>query len=63
MRYQFHNLDTVKTRPSKLLEDCKVGNIKKEIKKLQSVDTKSLESKITDLRIELAVRNDEVEDL
>ena len=49
VRYQFRNLNTVTSRASKLLGDCKVGNIEKEIKKLQAVDTKSLESKITDL--------------
>ena len=63
MRYQFHNLNTVTSRASKLLGDCKVSYIERKIKKLQAVDTKSLESKITDLQIELAVRNDELEDL
>ena len=48
-RYQYHNLDTITNRVSKLLGDCKVGNIEKEIKKLQAVDTKSIENKISDL--------------
>ena len=56
LRYQYNNLDTITTRASKLLGDCKVGNIEKELKKLKAVDTKSLENK-------LAVRNDEIEDL
>ena len=62
-RFQYHNLDTITTRASKLLGDCKVGNIEKEIKKLKAVDTKPLEDRISDLTVELAVRNNEVEDL
>ena len=34
LRLQYHNLDTITTRASKLLGDCKVGNIEKELKKL-----------------------------
>ena len=63
LRFQYNNLDTITTRASKLLGDYKVGNIKKELKKLQAVDTKPLENKIADLTVELAVRNDEIEDL
>ena len=33
------------------------------MKKLQAVDTKLLENKIVDLTVELAVRNNEIEDL
>ena len=60
---QYHNLDTITTRAFKLLGDCKLGSIEKELKKLQAVDTKPLENKITDLIVELAVRNNEIEDL
>ena len=62
-RFQFHNLDTITTRASKLLGDCKVGNIEREIKKHQSVDTKSLKDKIADLLATVALGNDEIEDL
>ena len=34
LRLQYQNLDTITTRASKLLGDCKVGNIEKELKKL-----------------------------
>ena len=51
------------TRVSKFLGDCKVGNIEKEVQKLRAMDTKALESEVADLRMQLAVRNDEVEDL
>ena len=63
MCLQYHNLDTITTRASKLLGDCKIGNIEKEIKKLKAVDTKPLENKISDLRVELAVQKDKVEGL
>ena len=63
LRLQYHNLDTITARASKLLGDCKVGNIEKELKKLKAVDTKPLEDKIVDLTVTLAVRNDEVEDI
>ena len=63
LRFQYNNLDTITTRASKLLGDCKVGNIEKELKKLKAVDTKLLENKIADLTVELAMRNDEIEDL
>ena len=62
-RYQYNNLDTITTRASKLLGDCKVGNIVKELKKLKEEDTKSLEDKVADLTMELAVRKDEIEEL
>ena len=51
------------TRASKLLGDCKVENVEKELKKLKTMDTKSLENKVADLTMELVVRNDEIEDL
>ena len=63
LRYQYNNLETITTRASKLLGDCKIGNIEKELKKLKAVDTKSLENKVADLTVELAVRNDKIEDL
>ena len=63
VRFQFHNLDTITIKASKLLGDCKVGNIEREIKKLQAVETKSLENRIADLRVELAVQSNEIEDL
>ena len=61
--FQYNNLDTITTKASELLGDCKVGNIERELKKLKAVDTKTLEKKVADLTVELAVRNDEIEDL
>ena len=61
--FQYLNLDTITTRASKLLGDCKVGNIEKELTKLKAVDTKALEDKISNLTVTLALRNDEIEDL
>ena len=63
LRYQYTNLDTITTRASKLLGDYKVGNIERKLKKLKAMDTKPLENKVADLTVELAVRNDEIEDL
>ena len=63
MHLQYANLDNITTRASKLLGDCKVGNIVKELKKLKEVDTTLLENRIADLKVELASRNDEVENL
>ena len=63
LRFQYNNLDTITTRASKLLGDCKAGNIEKELKKLKAVDTKPLENKIADLTVEMAMRNDKIEDL
>ena len=51
------------TRASKLLSDCKVGNIVKELKKLQKKDTKSLEKEVVDLKVELTLRKDEINEL
>ena len=61
--YQYNNLETVTTRASKLLGDCKIRNIEKELKKLKVVDTKSRENKVADITVELVVRNDQIEDL
>ena len=63
LHFQYANLDTITTRASKLLGDCKEGNIVKELKKLKEVDTKSLENKVANLKVELASRKNEVEDL
>ena len=63
LRLEYHNLDTITTRASKLLGDCKIGNIEKELKKLKAVDTIPLEDKIAILTVILALRNDEIEDL
>ena len=63
LHFQYANLDTITTRASKLLGDCKVENIVKELKKLKEVDTTSLEDRVADLKVELASWNDEVEDL
>ena len=49
VRLQYHKLDTITTRASKLLGDCKVGNIEKEIKKLKAIGTRTLENRIADL--------------
>ena len=63
VRLQYHNLDTITTIASKLLGDCKVGNIERVLKKLKAVDTKPLKDKIADLTVTVALRNDEIEDL
>ena len=63
LHYQYNNLDTITTRASKLLGDCKVGNIVKELKKLKEEDTKSLKDKVADLTMELVIRKDEIKKL
>ena len=63
LQFQYTNLETITTRASKLLGNCKVGNIVKELKKLQEKDTKSLEKEVTDLKIELALWKDEINKL
>ena len=63
LHYQYNNLDTITTRASKLLDNCKVGNIVKELKKLKEEDTKSLKDKVADLIVKLAIRKDEIEEL
>ena len=63
MRFQYTNLERITTRASKLLSDYKVGNIVKELKKLQEKDTKSLEKEVADLKVELALRKDEINKL
>ena len=55
LRLQYHNLDTITTRASKFLGDCKVGNIEKELKKLKAVETKPLKDKIADLTVTMAL--------
>ena len=63
LRFQYTNLEIITTKASKFLGDCKVGNIVKELKKLQEKDTKSLEKEVADLKIELALRKDEINKL
>ena len=52
--FQYANLNTITNKASKLLGDCKVGNIIKELKKFKEVDTMSLENRVADLKVELA---------
>lgn len=61
--YHYLNLHTITSRVSKLLDDCKFGNIERELKKLQSTDTKALESEVADLKLKILLKNDEVEEL
>ena len=63
LQFQYFNLETITTRASKLLSDCKVRNIVEELKKLQEKNTKSLEKEVADLKVELALRKDEVNEL
>ena len=41
---RYSKMELVVKRASKLLDDCKVGNICKELKKLKKKDTASLEA-------------------
>jgi len=64
VRIHYNNLHTITSRVSKLLGDCKFGNIERELKKaLEGKDTEALESEITDLKGRILVNHDEIEEL
>ena len=64
VRIHYNNLHTITSRVSKLLGDCKFGNIERELKKaLEGKDAKALELEITDLKGRILVNHDEIEEL
>ena len=70
MQSQYSKMKVVIKGASKLLGDCKVGNIVKELKKLKEKDTASLEAanktlhlEVDQLKVALALKEDEVKDL
>ena len=63
-------MELVAKGASKLLNDCKIGNIVKELKKLIQQDTKQLEATNTisqmemdELKMKLALKDDEIWEL
>ena len=67
---QYSKLELVTKGASKLLGDCKVGNIVKELKKLKQKDTASLEaananlsSEVTELKMALVLKDDKIREL
>ena len=67
---RFSKMEVVIRGASKFLGDCKAGNIVKELKKLKEKDTTSLEAtnkklqlEVDQLKVVLALKEDEVKDL
>ena len=67
LQEQYSKLEYVTKRACKLLGDYRPGNICKELKKLQQKDTATLEatnvtllSQVADLKVELAMKNEEI---
>jgi hypothetical protein len=70
VQIRYSKMEVVIRGASKLLGDCKVGNIGKELKKLKEKDTESLEAanrklqqQVDDLQVALALKDDEVKNL
>ena len=67
LQRQYSKLECVTRGASKLLGDCRPGNICKELKKLKQQDTKHLEeyntilrSQVVDLKVKLAMKDEEI---
>ena len=67
---QYSKLDSVTRGASKLLGNCRLGNIVKELKKLKQQDTTVLEatsatlsSRVEELKVELALKDEEIRQL
>ena len=70
MQNRFSKMEVVIKGASKLLGNCKAGNIVKELKKLKEKDTaslkvanKKLQLEVDQLKVALALKEDEVKDL
>ena len=70
VHFQYSKLEIVAKGASKLLGDCKMGNIVKELKKLKEKNMLSLEAQnaslateVADLKVELAMRKDKIRKL
>src|SRR5450759_4227104 len=64
---RYNKMEVVIKRASKLLGDCKAGNLCKELKKLKEQGTKELEatnlkllSQVADLKVDLSFRDEEI---
>ena len=70
MQSQHSKLELVIKGASKLFDNCKAGNIMKELKKLKEKDTASLEaanvtlsSQVQELKAALELKDDEIREL
>ena len=60
-------LESVTKEAAKFLEDCRLGNIIKELKKLKQQDKSQLEaynmtlrSQVANLKVEVVIKNEEI---
>ena len=70
LQEQYSKLEYVTKGACKLLGNCRLGNICKELKKFQQKDMATLEatnvillSQVADLKVELAMKNEEIRQL